>query len=405
MELFEQSHGNALIEIVHQIQQSIIAINRDDSPKSPIVMSMNKWHIQNAIRDCKEHIMKMILDFNVGRDLQNCIDKLNESMVLLIGVYDQIDEYSEKAKLASYIANIASAHSQPTRDSEYNDVICQLTKMIKTNLILEQYEIAMNAFKQHKFPFAHCYLSKFEMPESLKFDDVDGLKQIAIEKIEALKADLEYTNVSIEKYDEDIVSAEKLKFYTWHHNDIKDDIGKLLQGEEVTLKADIAKGMNENAVKFKKIEIFLKLRTAAAQQRLNEKLESFKVVMTMVGNSYYRCGKRSYCMAVDDKIVIKYSIKKNDKGEPDVVNEVYNKIRDGYFFLSPYTMWTIKLVGDFTELNEFKNEIIDLQLQGSGQYVKHSSNIENEFVPHVLDKYYDFSGIISFVNDKILINP
>lgn len=403
LEAFEQNHGNRLIEEVYQIQQGIYEISQGNTD-SIVEKVTNNWHIQNAIRNVKVRVQKMMLDFNVGRDLQNCIDKLNESMSLLIGVYDRIDGYTEKQELVNYIANVASPDSQLTDDAEINAAICQLNKMIHTNLILERYEIAKNAFKQHTFPFAHCYMAKFEMPKNFQAGDVDETKKEAINKIKSLIRDLEIANISIEKYDKDIVTANPLTFYTWRYNEIRNDIEKLLRGEEITLKADIANGLNENAVKFKEIQICLKLKTEKMQEKLNAKLEKFKVSMTMVGNAYYRCGKRSYYMSVDDKIAINYSIKKNDEGLPETMNDVYKKIRNGKFFLSPYTMWTIQLDGDTNQLDEFRNEIIDLNLQGHGQYVKHSSNIEHEFAPNILDKYYNFNGIISFANNENLID-
>lgn len=406
LDQFEQILGERLIAQVYEIKKSIDAMNKDWQSKSQIQLDLSEWRIQSLIKDAKVQFQKLTAGFDTGRDVERCIDKINEATGMLNSIYDRIDSYAEKAELATYIANIASAScsSHPTDNDELNEVICGLNKMIQTNLILEQYEIAVNAFKQHKFPFAHFYTSEFKLPSTLQFNDTDELKKQTIQNIQAMKNALQQSKTSILKYDQDVVLDKAATFYTWQYDDIKDAIDELLQGQQILLKADIANGMNQNAVKFKEIAIYLKLSNESAQTELDAKLQGFNVIMTMVGNNYYRCGNRSYSMSVDDNIVIEYSIKRNDKGKPVSCNGVYAKIQDGDFFLSPYTMWGIQLAGNFDELNCFRNKIVDLQLIGHGQYVKQSSSLIGEFSNNVLDKHYDFDGIISFAKDKKIIN-
>lgn len=404
VEEFERNIGKVLIERVSKMEQSIIDMSQRLPSESHVALDMSQWQIQSLIRDVKLHFHKMIsTEFEVGHDLQRCIDKLDESMAILIGVYDRIDSYSERTELATYFADIASIQFQ--NGVMKNDAICDLSRIIKTNFILEQYEIVLNAFKQHKFPFAHIYMQEFELPERLCINDIDGLKQEVIGKINKMHESIDYSNITIGKYDKDIVFVKQLVFYMWKNEEIRDDIYKLLHGEEIVIKADIAKGLNQNAVKFKDIGIHLKIANERLQNELDSKLENFHVIMNMIGNTYYRCGKRSYRMSVDENIVIEYSIKKEQNGKPIGKNNVYSKIRKSDFFLSPYTMWSIRLSnGVFGDLDKFKNEIIDLQLIGTGQYVKHSSSFTNEFPSHVLDKHYDFDSIISYANENKLID-
>lgn len=409
LESLEHNLAKILSEQVFEIQKSVTEISQKMHSNSRVELNMSKWRIQSVVKDFKILFQTLTADFDVGRDLKRCIEKLNEAISIMAGVYERIESYTAKTELAAYIANIASSASPLTDSQEFNDVICKLNKTIEVNSILEHYEIAMNAFKQHKFPFAHLYTSQFELPPNLSFDDFDNfdvfgeLQRQAVLKITTLEKALNQSKNSIRDYDQDVLVHKAALFYTWKYQEISDVISKLLTGEEIMVKADIARGMNQDAVKFREIAIQLKLANKWKQAELDDKLGDFNVIMTMVGNSYYRCGKRSYCMSVDENIVLEYSIKKNKRGTPINTNEVYRKISNGDFFLSPYTMWRIKLVGKHS-LHKFKSEVMDLQLVGLGQYVKMSSTFTSAFSSNILDKHYDFDGIIPFASDMKLVN-
>lgn len=413
LEVLEQNLGKILIKKFHDIEQSITTLHQDLPSKSHIELDISNWQIQGLLKDARTYFHTMTSGFEAGHELQHCIAKLNESMTTLIGIYDRIDSYIEKQDLANYIANISSSTLKQgfsniikivTNDENTDDTIQKLKKMIKTNIIMEEYEVALNAFNQYKFPFAPVYMKTFELPQNLQIDDFDGLKQKAMAKIDHMKEVIEFSNALIQKYDQDIINVNPLTFYIWKYEDNKDDISKLLSGEEIIMKADIAKGLNQNAVKFKEIGIHLKLASELVQRKFNATLELFNVVMTMVGSCYYRCGKRSYSMSVDDNIVIEFSMKKDKKRKSTGTNDVYRKILAGEFFLSPYTMWSIKLCGgNFKVLDEFKSEAIDIHLIGNGQYLKNSSSITNEIPYNILDKHYNFDSVIMFSNENTLI--
>lgn len=421
LETLEQNLGKVLIERVYDIRKSIYEMIQNlATPKPHTELDISKWQVQCLLRDAKDVFHKMTSGFEMGRDLQLSVDKLNEGMSTLIGVYDRIDSYTEKQDLAHYIANVSTSHLKAiknafsrglgilnvgsTNPAKADDCVRKLKEMIKINILLEEYEIALNAFKQYKFPFAPIYMEKVELPEALQIHDIDGLKNQAKSKIKLMRDAIQSSDILIGKYDQDIINVNPLQFYTWKHGEFKDDICKLLSGEEITLNADIAKGLNQNAVKFKEIGIHFKLASEELQHELDAKLKRYVVYMTMVGNSYYRCGKRSYSMSIDENIVISYSLKKNKNGEPKSMNDVHRKIVGGRYFLSPYTVWSIKLSGEsFGELDKFKNEAIDLQLIGNGQYVKNSSSITNEIPCSILDKHYNFDSVIEFSNSNTLI--
>lgn len=52
-------------------------------------------------------------------------------------------------------------------------LLVKWTQIIKSNLVMEQYELAMLALKQHKFPFAEQYLRQFELPSNASATEID----------------------------------------------------------------------------------------------------------------------------------------------------------------------------------------------------------------------------------------
>ncbi|XP_031631115.1 uncharacterized protein LOC116345674 [Contarinia nasturtii] len=406
-----QNMGKAIVEQVYQIRKSILDVHINLSCNSHgFILDISKWRIEDLIKDVMSHLQKMLSGMDVGQDLQRCFEKLNEGTSIMVSVYDRIDAYADKVELANYIANLSSSNYCHPSNEQGKEAILELEKMIETNRVLEYYEIAINVFKQHKFPFAQEYLSRFELPENLHYNDTELLKDKAIAQIESLAKDLHNSKVILGKYDCDIVTSESTTFYTWHYYDIKENLIKLFEGLEIFVRADIAKGIHENAVKFKEIAIDFKLKNETKQTDMDAKLKYFNVKMRMVDNMFYQCGQRSYCMSIiDNNIDFLYSIKKNPTGDPEYTNEVYKKIKDGDFFLSPYTLWAIQLesrekVGDFSHLKEFKDEIMDVQLRGHGQYLKQSTSFTRDVSINDLDKQYHFNSIISFENAKLMNN-
>lgn len=403
----EKKLYESLIPKLHEIESTITKLEHNLPNQSHVELDLSKWHIQSLIEDLRAYLNQLTVGFSIEDDLQRSIENLNEGMFVLIGVYDRIESYVEKCKLVAFLANISST-SHRTNNDELNHAITHLEKMIQRNIILEQYESVMHAFRQNVFPFVHPNIINCFQQVKPDETDADVLVEQAIERINFLENRLHVDKIAIEKYDKDIINFKFDDFYTWKNEEIKNDIGKLLQGEEIVIKADIAKGMSQNAVKFNEIAIILQLANDKAQNELDDKLASFDVVMKMMGNCYYRCGNRSYFVPIDENIEIEYSMKKDIHGNPIRKNEVYRKIRDGQNFLSPYTTWCIKLIDkcgrEFHDLTKFNNDAIDLKLVGHGQYFKYEKAFSDEFADELMNKHYNFDRIIPYENDTKLLN-
>ena len=153
IELHEQNINNIMIPQAKMMEQSMNEAMKNAANKSHAVLDVSKWTLQSSLKDVKKLFNDMTQGFEVAGDIERCVEKLNEGITTVIDVYDRIDAYSEKSQLATLIADIAIG-SNEIQDPKLRHAVSQTEKIINTNFGIEQYETALRALKQHKFPFA-----------------------------------------------------------------------------------------------------------------------------------------------------------------------------------------------------------------------------------------------------------
>lgn len=353
--------------------------------KSILEQSMSSWKVQNMLRDTKTLVQKMTKDFeDVGSELRGSIEKLEHALAFVADVYDRIDSYAEQKAFSTLVGSIATGASQ-FQDSRINAAVTQLEQVTKSNIILERFGIVMQSFQQHYFPFAHSFLETFRLPDNTTMLDACIVEQNAYKIIDLLISQTQSWKSLIGSYDKYITVERDVTFYTWPNSRIKNETTQLLQGKTIIINADISKAnLTMDAVKFKEIGIQFKLHNQSKQSIFDAELQPFTLNLTMFGNNYYRCGNRFYYTPSNADISIQRKFKTID-GKPISQNSVHQKIVANDYFLSPYTTWSIKLIGDFTKLQQFQNDAIDLKLTGNAQFL-------NQFLPEIcnenLNKYY-----------------
>lgn len=405
------------IPLIREIQKGVKSMNDTINDKPHMELNIPKNVVQNLLREIKMILTNITVFTLLPNTLESSVVELNEGLALLIDVFDRIDSYSDKAKFTAYYLHSMSSseNNDTTNNLQLTNVISTLKENIRTNLILDQYEEMTQALRQYQFPFGNVYIEIFELPTDLRFNDSD----ILIRKIEDymvnLKERINYSNLPFGEHDREVFvnsfSSFSESFYTWNEYNIRSDIEKLLHGDEITIKADITKGLDINALRFNEIELQLVLSDESKQIEFDNILDKLHMRMTIAGNNYLRCDSRFYYISLDDEIVIEYSLKKDSNGKPTRTNDMYRKITERFFFFSPYIMWKIQLITDssdslnipesFNELSKFKNISIDLMLTGRGQYYRsqeiHSFGICNK----KLDEFYRFDDTISILNSDL----
>lgn len=384
LEFYLKNVYNQIIWKFQEMDTIVEEVKRNLTNYSYIDLEIIKLHAQITIRDAKAFFRRIGNETLVKENVYRTIEKLEDSVTALIELYNQID-LMNTAKSISIFAGAIMGTSKYSSNALLNDAILAVKYIIQRYLILEQYEIAMNAFKQHRFPFAHVLLSRFKLPADLEATDIQTMARVAVDHIDYLKEKTTLFDLTIGKYDHLIIQNVEFSssgtsligpFFTWSKARHGDNITKLLNGEEIELEASIENGPNLSAIKFNEIGIYFKNADQSKQSTLDDTLQYFGVTMTMVGKADYKCLEKVYNFVGDENIVIKRSFKRFSNGKPIMMNKVYQKLSQGEYFLSPYTTWKIKLTGnsdDFDKLKQSQNDDLNLELSGQGQYIQHQS--------------------------------
>lgn len=394
----EQNIYNIMIPQLKMVEQSIKFAVENSKGKSHVELDISRWTIQSTLGDVKNLFNQMTKGFLVSSDLERCIEKINEGITTVIDVYDRIDEYTEKSQLANLIADIAVGQNE-IQNRELKEAVNKMEIIIKSNLVIEQYSVAILAIKQHKFPFAENYLDEFDLPSNISITDAE-FNSKTVDRISELILKIRESKSLIEKRDAYLYSnysfIDTESFYAWNLANYKDDFQKLLNGDEVTLVADIQDGLKMSAIKFNDIWIKMRLKNESEQSEFDSEIDRFKISLQMVGNGYYRCYKRFYYISLEKTIQFGFSL---ENGQPTKPNDVLTKLKTGGYFLSPYTTWKISLIpnnnnsNDFSRLKRFRNELDEISLEGYGQYLENKKSFVHDICNDQLDKYYRLDSV------------
>lgn len=385
-----------MIPLINDIYKDLKELSTDSGGQSDAKLEVNKWKIHIQLRSFKNKLSQELALTSSVPLFEQHIDQLEEALNVLINIYDRIASYKDKAVFANYFSQMITGKEPQIKDPLLNEGVQQLRAVILSNRILEQHANAIKAIKQHQFPFTELYLSASTFPDALELTNTKQILQHVEDQIEDLIRKIKTSRLSVGKYDRAIVGNVEFgsnldpPFYIWKYADASNAIDRLLSGEEVMIKADIRRSLNVNAIKFNQLQLRVVAANVSQQQQLEREFieADIMVSMIMVGNSYYRCGKKYYYISADDHIAIEYSMRKKVDGTPSRVNEVYRKIKESQYFLSPYATWKVTFQPNRLEKRGMSSIRIDrLELTGTGQYFG-TGIYEKEICTDELDKFY-----------------
>uniref|UniRef100_A0ABD2WYM2 Uncharacterized protein n=1 Tax=Trichogramma kaykai TaxID=54128 RepID=A0ABD2WYM2_9HYME len=379
---FERGIYETVVPVCRQIEDNVNKVQKQLKGQSSAALAIGKWKIQSTLRSVMKEIKTATNGYQVQSEFLYIFNKLEEGMNVMIELYNIMDEYHDKAELGKLIANINTNPSKVnvTNNSNLSAAVNDLMLVIQNNVIMHDYKVATHAIQRNIFPFAEDVFGPYYLPEILKTNDTNEIVNRVSNELRNLENNRLQSESIIQKrdayiYKNIVFNSRKgtLKpFYTWKYNEHKSNIGKLLNGQEVVLKADIKYGFKGNAVKFNKIGINFESPNKTTERKLHQQLQGFRVTQIHFGHSFYRCKDRIYMIPSENQ-TIRYSMTRDDgSNDPAITNEVYNKIAKYEAVLSPYATWKIQLnhdEDDFDELSKYANEMIDLVLEGTGQYL------------------------------------
>lgn len=391
-------------EIIASFKQLLESIES----QTPIELDVTQWRILSTLKDLKAILRETAEGTTMQEPVSRSVERVEAAIAILINLQQRAESYEEKAKFADYLAGLQSGVPE-LNDPDLNSAVLNLRQIIQSNRVLEQFEVGMQAFKQHEFPFAQSSWTMFELPSTLDSNDTVALIRRAAEQILQLRNQILISRLTVGKYDRDIFTDVELKtnadnklsdiasFYQWNYEKVADDIEKYLRGEVITLNADIRKGLQHNAVKLNRINFRIRVDDVELQSQLDDYINRGSTVLEAIGNSYYRCGDKFYYISMDDNIVFEYTNQKRPNSDiPLRYNEVYRKIsQQGSYVISPYAMWKIQLKLDpyanssqvDALLSKLRTSSVTIELVGRGKYFKNDL-LAYEVCNENLQKYY-----------------
>ncbi|KAF0553045.1 Collagen alpha-5VI chain [Gigaspora margarita] len=376
---YEESIYSQIIPMIEKMQSDMNNLGNQIDKKSHVFLDISKWQVRSSLNEVKLILRQISKGFPEIRDyLTSYMDKLNEGMTTIINIYDRIQSCYDQSRLANYIANISSpTNTIEIENEKLKKEIEKLEREIRFNIILGYYKKAISAFRQWVFPFAHLYSNAILLPLNNSDEAIANI----IQQIADLKLDIKKDNATINKKDQILMKGDFRPFFVWENKKYHQEISELLNGEEITIKADIEEiDRKKSAIKFDNIKIRFKSIDKTMQNEIDSMIQSSDAIvsMTHLGNSYYRFGNEFHVIR-SQPVTIRYSFKTNNEG-PVRTNNTYTKINKGSIMLSPYTMWKLKLSpnekDDFNKLRTYKDKV-NLELVGHGTYVD-SDNIVNQ---------------------------
>lgn len=405
---------NIMYPLFRSINDSFVTMEKNMKNKSESEQDLMNWITKTSFDDVKEIIKQMTKGYTMQADFMNCFKKITDGIDIMTKINKQVAKYQRECEFAVYISDLSSVNISSIENGALKNAIKKLDSKMISSLVLERHGKVLDAYKQHYFPFAPKLIPDYELPESLTLeDDPQNIEDEAVKKIEEIIAAEAKWSSSLKKYDNDLICMNSLliekrspyhqPFYVWKSKDYAEEFARFLRGEEIVLNADVTKGhqwINASAVKFKEIGIYFRFADQNIRERFYETFQNFLVSMTMAGKNYYRCQNKFYSTVVNDEITFTFTV--NINGSQNSLNNAYMEIKNKSteYFLSPYTMWRIKLDGSllpnsthFDSLKEFQFEEMCMDLVGKGRYLKHGKFLNEVCNEDRLQKMYDIEKI------------
>ncbi|CAG8687268.1 5439_t:CDS:2 [Dentiscutata erythropus] len=301
---YKENINNAIIPMLKRMQDGINNIENEIDQKSHVFLDLTKWQVQTSLKDIKYEIRQISKGFDIQYDVIHYMERLDEGITTLINIYDRIQDYYDQAKLANYIAHIYSPIMTEIEDEELDNAINELKREIRTNIIFGHFKRATSAFKQWQIK------------------DLD----LKVKENKTITNDNDIPLINTVFNNENKTSRP---FIVWKNKNYSQEISKLLNGDEVTIKADIIKSdPSKNVIKFNEIGIRFKSINKTIQDNIDREIEYFDVKMVHLGNSYYRYGDKYYMIiSKNQEITYSFEKEKDDRSKPVRRNNVYDKIK------------------------------------------------------------------------------
>lgn len=385
----EQKINEYQIKLLKDSYSSFFELTSALQSKSLPTLFFHRWNIKNTIIDMKNDITELLSDFVKQKaDIESIFGRMNSAFDTLIEIYDTIDRYKEQIEFAKYILDITNNEINYDIPLQYQQIINELEKKIKSNIISERYQQAIETLKLWSYPF-FCELTK-DLPlynivdgKNEKTSDTSKMATTYAQSLTKINDKMKNYEVTLIPYIDNYIQNKNFEndfaFYKWSSLKCPFEFNQLFNGTFAVFHANVEYSQFDS-VKFNSIGIVFEI-TPEKTVVLNNLLRNFYVELIHPGISYFKHRNHTYVnnlippnlSSLHEKLLLRYSY-----GSSENLNELARKLSLSRPLLSPYTFWEIRLKPkDSNKKEEYssalKNLTIDeetiISLNGKGSYI------------------------------------
>ena len=148
-------HDNVIQEAFDKFDQLLTQVEG----KSIVKLEYKKLQIKNHLLELKNKITSLLKSFDNNRQLLSTIQRLENTIEIIINIYDRVEQYKEQIDFTNYLSTITQTERTSGIPAEYEKEINKLKKSISSNIVVELYDQALEAFDYWSFPFS-CVLTE-----------------------------------------------------------------------------------------------------------------------------------------------------------------------------------------------------------------------------------------------------
>lgn len=366
--------------------------------ESVVYLDLKKFQMREYFRQVLERVAIFIDRFKLKAMFEETMGDMKNVIDMVLGTYERIQEYVDTMKKANYEYDLYLAPFDLTyvKDPKLSMALAKMMQTIYANNVLDNYTKWMISFKQYIFPFAEDFLDYY----SLVLPPLRGL----LARAEEAGNHVKHLGEKLLRKRAEFVEFERTyrgkfglnlsPFHIWNNSHYMMEIKRILEGETVTLFADIFQHKIMNAVKFREIWLRVSLVNSSVvdDENLRNDLRGFAFKLVHEGDSYYRCDDGVYLVTTNSSLFERvYSSLDDDEFR---VNDDDNSAgfpgrQKSDYLLSPYATWRIQLISrdankNLQMLRKYISKV-NLELVGLGRYTDRPLKI----CTTNLTKYYE----------------
>ena len=362
--------------------------------KSIVKLEYQKMQIKNNLLELKNKITSLLKSFDSNNQLLSTIQRLDNTLERIINIYDSVEQYKEKINFTNYLSAITQTERINGIPAQYEKEINKLKKSISSNIIVELYDQALEAFDFWSFPFS-CVLTQglqTKIDADLENNDLMIQRRVDVlgQLLEVMQKSEATINYKIHNYIQNLIFDKKNPFYLWSSLNHQLEILRFLSGKSTVFYADISSAKYD-AIKFSSLNLHVEiLSNRSSNETLNNLIENNAMIeLVHLGPSFYKFKdnvvKLDLNYKSDENIILRFRYGSRSNND---VNESFRKLETNRPILSPYTFWKMKMYPfDPDTAKEFfdrlstvigENHDIVIYLVGNGQYIHSELEIKNE---------------------------